>query len=66
MAIGVHSRAFHQHQDPTSAPTSKQAHGGHIEVLAAKDKQPSMRQNVGMPRGKTLRERTLANKGEGI
>jgi hypothetical protein len=66
MAIGYHSRAFHGTSDPTSTPTSKKGSRGHIEVLAARDKKPGMRQNVGMPRGKTLRERSKGTIGEGI
>jgi len=62
VAIGYHSRAFTA--DPTSAPTAKRGRG-HIEVLAAKDKDPGMRMHKGTgPKGKTVRERALATKGE--
>ena len=65
MAIGYHSRAFHGTKDPTSTPTSKRGKG-HVEVMAARDKQPGMRQNVGMPRAKTLREKSKSTIGEAI
>lgn len=65
MAIGVHSRAMHGTDDPTVSPTRKLAHGGHIETAAAVDKNVPERVTVGTARPRTLRQRTLAHKGEG-
>lgn len=66
MAIGVHSRAMHQHKDPTSSPTKKAPHGGHLETAAVADSRGGARQNVGMARQKTLRERSKSTLGEGV
>lgn len=61
MAVGYHSRVMHAHLDPTSRATK---HPAHVEVMAATDKSQSSKMPAGTERPRTLRQRTLSNKGE--